>query len=149
MNKLSIRITKVAYQIEELTMNLQGKHILIFEDNASNIAVIAGILEDEGASISLWLGGSKDDLLDLAPIDLILLDLMYPGDVSGFDIFQKLRSWHELENTPIAAVSAMDASVGIPRTQELGFSAFISKPVDIDLFPQQVRAIINGFQIWN
>jgi DNA-binding response OmpR family regulator len=81
------------------------------------------------------------------PIDLIILDLMLPKR-SGFSIFEDLRALPELNSIPIVAVSAMDSSVAIPEAQKLGFSGFISKPIDPDLFAQQLLGLIEGKNVW-
>ncbi|MFK7803309.1 MAG: response regulator, partial [Anaerolineae bacterium] len=53
-----------------------------------------------------------------------------------------------LEGVPVVAVSAADPSVEIPRTKEMGFSGFISKPIKHNLLPKQILAIMNGEEIW-
>ena len=97
----------------------------------------------------LWFGGGKDILLEMLPLDLIILDLMFPGGKSGFDIFQEIRSWSQVDAVPIIAVSAMDTSVAMPKVRDLGFAGFISKPVNMDLFPRQIRPVIDGEPVWN
>jgi len=37
----------------------------------------------------------------------------------------------------------------MPQARELGFSGFISKPVDEAYFVQQIASIIDGEQIWH
>lgn len=129
-------------------MLLKDKHILVFEDHPDNIQLLLTILEDEGARVSLWFGGGKEDILALLPIDLIILDLMLSERHSGFQYFELIRGWHELNRVPIVAVSAMDHTLAMPKARDAGFSGFISKPIDIDLFPQQIRDLIAGQQVW-
>jgi CheY-like chemotaxis protein len=132
-------------------MFLSKKKIYIVEDNTANIFVLLSALRQEGAIVVIdWFADGKTDrILKDLPIDLIILDLMLPGSSSGFDIFESLRAIPELNEIPIVAVSAMDTSVGIPKAQELGFSGFISKPIDVDKFPQQILALIEGEKIWD
>ena len=130
-------------------MVLENKRILIFEDNVENVFVQKKLLTDEGAHVKLFLGGTLQVILKLLPLDLIIMDLMIPGDMDGFDFFQKLQTVPELSAIPVAAVSAMDASLAINKTREMGFAGFIPKPVDMDAFPIQIAAIIDGHPIWN
>ena len=129
-------------------MLLEKRRILVFEDNPDNIRVMCIILEHEGAEVFIWAGGQKQDIVDLLPLAVIILDLMMPGKYTGFEVFRQIRSIPELSNIPIVAVSAMDTSVALPQAQELGFSGFISKPISMDLFPEQIHKIISGEEVW-
>ena len=131
-------------------MLLKGKRIFLVEDNLSNKTIMQMLLEQDGAKVSFdrWGAEALEKLLAALPLDAILLDLMLPGQVSGFDIFQKLRRIDSFHGIPIVAVSAADASVVIPRAQELGFSGFISKPIDFVRFTKQVKAIVDGQTLW-
>jgi DNA-binding NarL/FixJ family response regulator len=35
------------------------------------------------------------------------------------------------------------------RAKEAGFNGFISKPLDVDRFPDQINDILNGRSIWD
>jgi CheY-like chemotaxis protein len=80
--------------------------------------------------------------------DLIILDLMLKDGVSGFDVFQRIREMPQYAQIPIVAVSASDSAVALPRARALGFSGYISKPIDEALFPKQIAQIIAGEQVW-
>ena len=130
---------------------LQGKKIFYVEDDLKNRAITQMILEQAGAAVRFERWGQDDVLVRLkafAPVDLILLDLMFPRGVTGYQIFDMIRQEPEFADTPIVAVSASDPSIEIPRTQQKGFAGFIGKPIDIRLFPQQVADTLNGEQIW-
>lgn len=80
--------------------------------------------------------------------DVIILDLMLSEELSGFDVFAEIRQHSELDHVPIVAVSAADPSHALPKAQDMGFDGFISKPIDSDLFPEQLWHIMNGEKIW-
>lgn len=131
-------------------MLLAGKRIFIIEDNAVNLMVYRTMLESEGARVTFeaWGQYAVGILRMETRVDLIILDLMLDFGVSGFDIFTEIRRYPQFNNVPIAAVSASDPSTAMARAQQMGFSAFIAKPIDDDLFPQQVADIIAGKAIW-
>ncbi|MBN1312309.1 MAG: response regulator [Anaerolineae bacterium] len=129
-------------------MLLENKRILLFEDNLDNVQLIVTILEDEGAKVRVWYGGGKAAMLTMLPLDLIIMDLMLSERHSGFAHFDQIRTWPEMRKVPIVAVSAMDQTLAVPTTRAMGFSGFISKPIDMDLFPQQILDVINGKQVW-
>ena len=136
--------------METIIMILKGRRILIVEDNVGNKAIAQMLLERAGARAVVERYGTAtlEVLKKSGPFDAILLDLMLPFKVSGFDVFQQIRQTDEGRNTPIIAVSAADASEALPRAQALGFSGFISKPVDFQLFPQQIYRVICGESVW-
>lgn len=130
---------------------LRGKHIFIVEDNLENRIVFQMVFIKYGAHVDFerWGRGLISRLKTTPfPIDLIILDLMLKDNVSGFDVFDDIRALPQFARTPIVAVSAMDASVAIPKTREKGFNGFIAKPIDNDLFPQQIAALLNGEAVW-
>jgi len=131
-------------------MRLANRRIFLIEDNLSNKAIAQLLLEREGARVQIdrWGVDAVARLRALLPVDVILLDLMFPGFVTGYDIFQRIRELPELRAIPVVAVSAADASIAIPTTMEMGFSGFIGKPLDFVRFPMQIQQIIDGGSIW-
>ncbi|HLY25005.1 MAG TPA: response regulator [Aggregatilineales bacterium] len=131
-------------------MLLSNKRIFLIEDNLRNLNMMQLMLEKYEARISYERWG-QDTVLHLQlfiPVDLILLDLNFPDGVSGFDIYDAIRAQPDFQTVPIAAVSATDASVALPKAKAKGFAGYISKPLDFVLFPQQVAALIEGKHIW-
>jgi CheY-like chemotaxis protein len=59
--------------------------------------------------------------------DCIILDLRMPG-MNGFDLMKKLRA--KCIQIPIICVTAFDAAESREQAQELGASAYFTKPVD-------------------
>lgn len=131
-------------------MSLKNKRIFIVEDDLRNKAIAQMLLERAGAIVTFdrWGLDTVAKLRHFTPVDVILLDLMFPRGVTGYDVFKQIRAHTEFVNVPIVAVSAADASEAIPRTQDLGFSGFIAKPVDFAGFANQIERIIAGHALW-
>jgi CheY-like chemotaxis protein len=129
---------------------LQDKRIYIVEDNTDNIYILMTILRAHGAVVTVdWFAkGESHKILQALPIDIILLDLMLPNNYSGYEIFQELHALPQLAAVPIVAVSAADTSIAVPKVRSLGFSGFIKKPIDDELFPQQLKAILENQPVW-
>lgn len=132
-------------------MLLKGKRILIVEDNTLNRVVYQITLGVQGAYIEFdrWGREAVARLKRTRNWDLIILDLMLHGGISGFDIFQEIRTMPQYDAIPIIAISASEPAVAMPRAQELGFSGFIGKPVDETYFAGQIARVIAGEQIWS
>ena len=131
-------------------MLLKNRRIFIVEDNVTNRSVMQLLLEQQGAVIAFerWGNETNQRLKAFAPVDIILLDLMFPNNVTGYEIFDRIRELPEFNAVPIVAVSASDSSTAIPLTREKGFAGFISKPIKFAQFPQQIADLIAGKNVW-
>ncbi|GAB5492867.1 MAG: hypothetical protein Phog2KO_30820 [Phototrophicaceae bacterium] len=134
-----------------IVTKLQGKRIFLVEDNLANRAIMQILLEQQGAKTSFERWGKETviQLRKFMPVDIILLDLMFPRGVTGYDVFDEIRKYPEFKHIPIVAVSASDPSASIPKAKEKGFCGFIPKPVDYDRFPEQIISILNNEAIWD
>lgn len=131
-------------------MTLDGKRILIVEDNTLNRVVYQITLGVAGAFLVFdrWGRDAVTRLKKSQDWDLVILDLMLYGGISGFDIFQEIRATNQYDQIPIIAVSAAEPAVALPKARELGFSGFISKPIDESQFVHQISSVIEGREIW-
>lgn len=131
-------------------MLLNHKHIFIVEDNLQNRIVFQMSLIRHGATVDFERYGAEASYyIQRTPhIDLVIMDLMLAHGVSGFEIFDEIRTLPNLQHVPIIAVSAMDPAVAIPRVREKGFAGFIAKPIDSVMFPRQLAMVLNGTEVW-
>lgn len=130
---------------------LRNKRVFLVEDNLANRAIMQILLEQNGARTNFerWGKDTVSKLRKFMPVDIILLDLMFPDGVTGYDVFDEIRSHPEFDHIPIVAVSASDPSSAIPKTKKMGFSGFITKPVDYDRFPDDIVSIMNNKPVWD
>jgi CheY-like chemotaxis protein len=132
-------------------MMLQGKSIFYIEDDIKNRLIVQVILEREGARVNFENWGREtvvERLRYALPVDLILLDLMFPRNVSGYDVFDLIRADETLAHVPIVALSAADPGVEVPKARAKGFSGFISKPVNLHTFGSQIQQVLEGRPAW-
>lgn len=130
---------------------LTGKTIYIVEDNATNLAIISAILRRYHAYIRYdrWGVEAVERLASYGKVDLIILDLMFPRGVTGYDVYDQLQQYPQLTSIPVVAVSAADPQVEMPKARAKGFKGFISKPINHKIFPQQIATLIDGGEIWD
>lgn len=76
------------------------------------------------------LGASRDKY------DVILLDVMLP-DVSGIELCEQLRKWH---NCPIIFISCLDNSDTIIKALGMGGDDYITKPFDTKVLEARIEA---------
>jgi CheY-like chemotaxis protein len=131
-------------------MNLRNKRIFIIEDNPSNLAVAKLILEPHGVVMwfDRWGKDIQERLREFSPVDLILLDLMFPDGLDGFTLYDQIRQVPGLEETPVVALTASDPTEAMIKAQKKGFKGYIAKPLDYDEFPKQIKAILGGEEVW-
>jgi CheY-like chemotaxis protein len=129
---------------------LTKKRIFVVEDDLNNriITQMALISHDVRIEFDRWGKDTLSKLINFGVPDIILLDLMFPNGITGYDIFDTIRTNKAYDSTPIVAVSAGDAAISIKRCQEKGFNGFIPKPIEADHFASQLEKILSGQSLW-
>lgn len=129
---------------------LANKRIFLVEDNLANRAIEQLLLERHGALTAFERYGTEtlERLTAFAPVDIIVMDLMLPEGVSGFDVTDQIRTLPQFRTVPVVAVSAADPAEVMPIARARGFAGFIPKPIDFDTFPAMIARIIQGETIW-
>lgn len=123
-------------------------HALIIDDDLNNLVVLQEMLTYQGISYtSIQNPLQVESVLEtLDQIDLVFLDLEMPN-LDGYQIFDLLHSYPLLEKVPIVACTV---HVGeLHQAREMGFHSFISKPLNIHRFPDQLHSILAGTSIWD
>lgn len=131
-------------------MTLAEKHIFLVEDNPANAGIMLTALQIEGAitHFDRWGSHTVERLRGLPHIDLILMDLMLANNISGYDVFDRIKATPELAKIPVVVVSASDANVEMGKARAKGFVGYISKPINFSTFPKIVASIIEGEPYW-
>jgi CheY-like chemotaxis protein len=106
----------------------QAPTVLVVEDEADTNLLLCRLLEKEG----IICRGATDGVqaLSLAAEhqpSAILLDLMLP-DMTGFDVYERLRKSGGLKRTPLVVVTALDDPSSRERGRQLGADAYLTKP---------------------
>lgn len=126
-------------------------HILVVEDNVSNFVLIARLLAFMGVQKCEWktTGWGVVDFANTMPrVDLILMDLRLPHE-DGYDALRQVRNDPALASTLVVVVTAHGSSAEMQKAREAGFDGFLSKPLDADRFPEQIKAILDGEEVWD
>ncbi len=117
--------------------------ILLVEDEPKLSNFIEKGLSDEGHSVSACSNGSEaSELAATNDFDLILLDIMLPGQ-NGFEILQNLRTF--AVETPVIFVSALNESQHVIRGLDLGAVDYIKKPFDFEELKARIRNVQRKF----
>ena len=137
---------------EPMARNMNDVHVLIVEDNVRNYALLARLLSFMGVKQTEWKRSGWHVLEfahDTMPkVDLILLDIHLPEE-DGYEVMDRLREDAHFRGTRIVAVTADVSSANLARAQAAGFDGFLAKPIDVDLFPDQIRRVLEGEPVWD
>ena len=127
----------------------QGTTVLVVEDNVSNFVLIARMLGYMGIHCEWKTSGYEVvEYADTLPrLDLILMDIRLPYE-DGYGALRKIRSSPSLQETLVIAVTAEASVAQINKAKDAGFDGFIGKPLDPDRFPEQIRRILTGEDVW-
>ena len=113
--------------------------VLNIEDNPDNRLLIRRLLESKGYMVVEAENATQAiEFLSIQKPDLILLDINMP-DMDGYSLTNVLRSKPALNKTPIIAVTANVMKGDRERTLQAGCDGYIEKPIDVDLFLDQVE----------
>ncbi len=131
-------------------MSLENKRIFLLEDDTNNLVIISAILRRNGATVfnDTWGSNTVYLIKRYLPIDVILLDLMLPDGVTGYDVFNQIKATPQLAHIPVVAVTAKDPDTEMKIAREKGFSGYISKPIRSQPFAQAIVAVIEGAEVW-
>jgi CheY-like chemotaxis protein len=118
--------------------------ILIVEDSPDNMKLFRTILTLKGHEVSgLPSGDELLSALERFDPELVLMDIQLPGK-DGFTLLREIRS-SAFSKVRVVALSAHAMTGDRERAMEAGFDGYITKPIDIRLFPDQVaRALAPG-----
>ncbi|MEN3748113.1 response regulator [Sphingomonas sp. HF-S3] len=136
---------KMIQQARNRDAILEGRRILIVEDDVRNIYSLTNILEPRGATIEIARNGREAiDVLDRstqdggASIDLVLMDVMMPI-MDGLTATRHIREDARWKKLPIITLTAKAMPDDQQRCIEAGASDYMAKPIDVDRLLSLVR----------
>ena len=134
-----------------MTIPLAESVIVIVEDDQNAQLIALELLRMHGAT-NCYARKSVDAALALAKklprVDVFLSDVNMPG-LSGYDLLEAVRADGKLQEAKVVAVTAGNLSEDIDKARDMGFDAFISKPLKMGEFATQVQAVLNGERVWD
>jgi DNA-binding response OmpR family regulator len=103
--------------------------ILVVEDQDSIRRMIEALVKARGNDVTAVSSGAKAiDVALTAPPDLVLLDLMLPGQFDGLAVCRRLREEAATREIPIMIISALDDDASRAKATEAGATAYYTKP---------------------
>ncbi len=127
---------------------LEGRRILIVEDDVRNIFALTSILEPRGAIIEIARNGLEALAAVTASldhhdttIDLVLMDVMMP-QMDGLTATREIRKQVEFSSLPIIMLTAKAMKDDQAECIDAGANDYMAKPLDVDKLLSLVRVWI-------
>lgn len=117
--------------------------ILVVEDTPDNMKLFRALLVRAGHEVVERTSGA--DLVEVVRREepaLVLLDIQLP-ERDGYELLGDLREAFG-DALRVVALTAHAMASDRARAQAAGFDAFITKPIDIRRFPEEIRAVLEG-----
>ena len=137
---------KEKQNIPDITEKLEGKRILLAEDNELNAEIAETVLEETGIKVKHVEDGIQciEELKKMPEkyYDVILMDVQMPN-MDGYTATQRIRDLDDSRaEIPIIAMTANAYDEDRRKAQEAGMDGFLAKPLDVDEMMRLMAQII-------
>ena len=117
---------------EDSLARLQGKSVLVVDDDLRNIFALEGVLKLKGMHVrSAQNGEEAIALLHAESTDIVLMDMMMPI-MDGYEAMRWIRLEEKWKDLPIIALTAKAMKDDRELCIEAGASDYISKPMNVE-----------------
>ena len=121
--------TKQLVEVPQLEASIEGRSILLVEDNPTNLMVVSRLLEKRGAILTMATNGLEAlASLDSCAYDLLLTDVFMP-EMGGKELVQRMRAGETVNaKIPVIALTAMGDEHEAAELKTYGVDQVILKP---------------------
>jgi len=113
-------------------LNLQGLNILIIDDNPTNLGVLADYLDEYGFIILTSRNGENgiENARRNQP-HLILLDVMMPPGIDGFETCRRLKADEATRYIPVIFMTTLASEADKVNGFKVGAVDYVTKPIQL------------------
>jgi diguanylate cyclase (GGDEF)-like protein len=107
---------------------MSAGQVLIVDDDANNLALLAQILREAGYSVRVSKGGRRAlETIATQPPELVMLDIRMP-DLDGLEVCRRLKRNAATSRMPVIFISALDDVFEKVRAFGAGGADYVTKP---------------------
>ena len=117
--------------------------VLVVEDEAALVTMLRYNLEKQGFRVDEAIDGSEaiNRIAEAQP-DIVLLDWMLPGGVSGIEVCRQIRRRPETRDLPVIMVTARTEDADAVRALNTGADDYVIKPFNMEALLARMRALL-------
>jgi CheY-like chemotaxis protein len=117
---------------------MSGERILIVDDNATNLKLVAYLMKANGYMVETALDAeSALDAIGVNHPDVILMDIQLPG-IDGLELTRRLKADPRTRDIVIVAVTAYAMKGDQAKALAAGCDDYITKPIDTRTLPETI-----------
>jgi diguanylate cyclase len=126
------------------TMQNQPYILIIDDDPVIRILVVKALQAVGLQTVEAASGEEGLRLFAERSADAILLDVLMPGGINGFDACAKFRQLPDCQHIPVLMMTGLEDLESINHALEAGATDFITKPINIPLLGHRVRYMLRA-----
>lgn len=116
------------------------RKILVVDDSVENLKLLINLLSED---YELIIAKSGEKAIELAnsnnDLDLILLDIIMPGGMNGFDVCKEIKTSRNLKHIPIIFLTGLNDTEDETLGLKLGGADYITKPFQPEIVLARIR----------
>lgn len=139
-SKMPAERQKVLQDLRDRERDLEGKNVLLVDDDVRNIFALKNALEQRGARIEIARNGREavEKVKAKPGVDLVLMDIMMP-EMNGYEATREIRRDPRFRALPIIAVTAKAMADDQEKCLEAGANDYLAKPIDLPKLLSLIR----------
>ncbi|MEI6702313.1 MAG: response regulator, partial [Deltaproteobacteria bacterium] len=132
-----------------IPVGIRGARILVVDDNATSREMLMaqliawGVRTKEAKNGSLALSALYQAIDAREPFQIAIVDMQMPG-MDGATLARIIKSDENLKDTRLVLCASLDQRGDARRMQEIGFAAYLVKPVQHREFIDCIAAVLAG-----
>ena len=128
---------------------MAGERILIVDDNATNLKLVAYLMRANGYDVETALDAeSALEALRVHRPEVILMDIQLPG-IDGLELTRRLKADPATRDIVIIAVTAYAMKGDQDKALAAGCDDYITKPIDTRGLPEQIARHLAARRGWS
>jgi serine phosphatase RsbU (regulator of sigma subunit) len=124
--------------------DLSQSRILIVDDVKANVDVLVQTLRDHYKLAVALDGASALRRIERNPHDLVLLDIMMPPGIDGYEVCRQIRANEATRGIPVMFLSSLEDIKDKTRGFEAGGNDYLTKPFEVLEVKARVQALLKA-----
>ncbi|MDH7485870.1 MAG: response regulator transcription factor [Anaerolineae bacterium] len=118
--------------------------ILVVDDEPRVVRLVSEVLKAVGYQVIAAASGMPAiEMVALERPDLVLLDILLPGGLDGYEVCRRLR---EFSDVPVIMLTAKAQEADVVRGFEVGADDYLTKPFSAKELVARVQAVLRRCQ---